>query len=247
MILDQLKNLGLSDNEAKTYIAMLELGPATMLEISAKAGINRPTAYVQIESLKGKGLVSTQVRGKKTLFLAESPVQLETLLEKEENDIELRKEELSKILPELATLFKLSGVKPEVRFFEGYEGIKKANEEFLKSGAKEAFSITSLDDVLSVFPNLLKENTPKRVARKIPSRVIYTSIKGARLPSSDLEKLREAKYVPADKFPFSADISIFADKVAIVSYKGKLSATIITHEEIANSFRSLFHLLWSLL
>ena len=76
MITNQLKNLGLSDNEAKVYTAMLELGPATVLEISAKAGVNRPTTYVQVESLKKMGLVSTQTKGKKQLFIAQSPEQL---------------------------------------------------------------------------------------------------------------------------------------------------------------------------
>ena len=64
-MLTQLKHIGLSENEAKVYLAMLELGPSPVLEIAAKAGINRPTAYAQIESLKKMGLVSMQTKGKK--------------------------------------------------------------------------------------------------------------------------------------------------------------------------------------
>lgn len=55
-MLAQLKHIGLSENEAKVYLAMLELGPSPMLEIAAKAGINRPTAYAQLEALKKGGL-----------------------------------------------------------------------------------------------------------------------------------------------------------------------------------------------
>src|SRR3989338_4813909 len=109
MILNQLKNLGLSDNEAKVYLAMLELGSATMLEISTKAGINRPTAYVQVESLKKLGLVSTQTKGKKQFFIAESPDQLENMLDQKKLDIENKKEELTKLLPELSSMFKVAG------------------------------------------------------------------------------------------------------------------------------------------
>ena len=76
----QLRELGLSENEAKVYLAMLELGPATVLEIAAKALMNRPTVYVQIESLKQRGLVSTQSKGKKQIFIAESPSHLESML-----------------------------------------------------------------------------------------------------------------------------------------------------------------------
>src|SRR3989344_2158701 len=110
-MITQLKGLGLSENEAKVYMAMLELGSATVLEISAKAGVNRLTTYVQIESLKKMGLASTQTKGKKQLFIAESPDQLEFVIEREKQAIEQKKEELKTILPELINLFNLSGEK----------------------------------------------------------------------------------------------------------------------------------------
>src|SRR3989344_8581990 len=103
-MLKQLTSLGLSDNEAKVYMAMLELGSATVLEISAKAGVNRPTTYVQIESLKKMGLVSTQTKGKKQIFIPESPDQLEFMIEREKKEIEVKKEELQKLLPELVNI-----------------------------------------------------------------------------------------------------------------------------------------------
>lgn len=87
----ELEIIGLSEKEAKVYVAMLELGPAPILEITLKAGINRPTVYVQIESLKKRGLVSTQLKGKKHLFIAEDPHQLSTLLEKEKKLLEEKK------------------------------------------------------------------------------------------------------------------------------------------------------------
>jgi len=40
-MLNQLKHIGLSENEAKVYLAMLELGPSPVLEIATKAGINK--------------------------------------------------------------------------------------------------------------------------------------------------------------------------------------------------------------
>ncbi len=101
-MITQLKAAGLSDNEAKVYLAMLELGPAPVQEIAAKAGVNRPTAYVQIEALKKKHLASTQARGKKTFFIAETPENLESLLNKEGVELEARRAELLKAMPELA-------------------------------------------------------------------------------------------------------------------------------------------------
>src|SRR3989344_1124702 len=194
-MLQQLTSLGLSDNEAKVYMAMLELGPATVLEISARAGVNRPTTYVQIESLKKMGLVSTQIKGKKQLFIAESPEQLEFIIENQKKEIEHKKEELSKLLPELTSLFNVAGDKPQVRFFEGKEGILKIQGEFLKSKADFIYGISDFDSVVELFPNFSSAYSSKRAQRRIPSKLIYTSSRGDFLKEADKEFLRESKYV----------------------------------------------------
>ena len=108
-MLEQLRHLGLSENEAKVYMAMLELGPSVVVEIARKAGTNRPTTYVQIESLKEKGLVSTQIKGKKQYFIAESPEKLELLIDNELKTVENKKGELKTFLPELLNLFNTFG------------------------------------------------------------------------------------------------------------------------------------------
>lgn len=69
----ELQNLGLSEKEAKVYTTSLELGPDTVQNIAKESGINRATTYVQIGTLKEKGLISEFEKGKKTYFVAESP------------------------------------------------------------------------------------------------------------------------------------------------------------------------------
>lgn len=88
-MLDELKKIGLSENEAEVYIALLELGSATAQEIAAKSGIKRTTIYVQIEALMKMGLVTSfekeMSKGKapKTYFRAEDPEHLKNIVENE--------------------------------------------------------------------------------------------------------------------------------------------------------------------
>ncbi len=245
MVPEKLRQLGLSENEAKVYLAMLELGPSVVIDISRKAEINRPTTYVQIESLKNKGLVSTQTKGKKQYFIAESPDKLELLIENELSAIEQKKNELNNFLPELLNLFNTSNQRPHVKFFEGREGILALQREFLKGDGDKICGITSLDNVVEVFPDFHNTYSKKRVQKKIPSKTIYTSKKGAVLKERDELNLREAKYVEPEKLPLSADITIHGDKVAIIALKGKISGALIEHREMANSFRAIFELVWS--
>jgi sugar-specific transcriptional regulator TrmB len=243
-MINELKSLGLSDNEAKVYLAMLELGPAAVLEIASKAEINRPTAYVQIESLKKRGLVSTQTKGKKQLFMAESPEHLEGMLDNQIHQVAVQKEIFAQMLPNLLSVYQSSGSRPTVRFFDGKEGILRVQTLVLKSGASEVLGISSFDDVLQLFPNHLKDYSKKRIQKQIPSRLIYSSSKGPMLSASDPESSRQTKFIPPEKMPFSGDITIFANSVVIVSTKGQVSAVVIEHPGIADSFRGFFNFLW---
>ena len=55
---EKLEKLGFSPKEADVYISLLELGSAVVSDVAKKAGINRSTAYVLLESLEKKGFVS---------------------------------------------------------------------------------------------------------------------------------------------------------------------------------------------
>lgn len=243
-MLNQLKHIGLSDNEAKVYLAMLELGPSPVLEIAAKAGINRPTAYVQIESLKKMGLVSTQTKGKKQLFIAEDPSQLEILLDEEEKEIEHKKEELQKILPELTETFNKAEDRPQVRFFEGKEGLTRMQGIFLTSKEKSVVSISSADDIFRVFPAHNKSYVPQRVKKKIHAKLVYTSSQGKLFEDHDEDMLRDTVYISAKDFDYHADIVVAGDQIHISALKGKISGIIIEHRDLADSFRAIFEMLW---
>lgn len=241
----QLKDLGLSENESKVYLAMLELGPASAMEISQKAGVNRPTTYVQIESLKKLGLVSTQTKGKKQLFIAESPDQLEFVLDKQLADVKNKKDEFQKMIPELLNLYRSSGTQPQVRFFEGKEGLMRMQEIVLKSNVKEILAIASVDQIFEVFPSHQNNYSAKRIEKGIRSRIVYTSSKGPILKDSDEKMLRKSKFIEENKMPLSGDLAIYGDSVAITALTGKISGVIIDHPEIAKSFRSFFELIWN--
>ena len=240
----QLQDMGLSENESKVYLAMLELGPASVIDISKRAGVNRPTAYVQIESLKKSGLVSTQTKGKKQLFIAESPDQLEFVLDRQLGELKQKQDEFKKILPDLVNLYRSSGAQPEVRFFEGKEGLQRMQENVLKSGAQEILAIASADQVLDIFPAHLQDYSTRRIKKGIKSRLIYTNSKGPTLEEKDPTSLRVTKFISSERMPLSGDLAVYGDSVAISSFTGKISGVIIDHPDIANSFRHFFELIW---
>ncbi|OGF83378.1 hypothetical protein A3E63_02660 [Candidatus Giovannonibacteria bacterium RIFCSPHIGHO2_12_FULL_45_19] len=243
-MLDELKKIGLSENEARVYLALLELGSETAQEIAKKAAVKRATTYVQLEALMKKGLVTSFEKGKKSYFRAEDPEHLIKIAEREKKMATERESALEEILPGLGKLYISSGERPRVRFFEGVEGLRTMQDEFLKTKEKEALGFSSADDILRIFPSHPAEYSPRRVRRGIHSKLIYTSSRGKILKKQDDELLREARYIPADKFPFTCDVAVYGNRVAISALRKNPIGVIIESEEIADSLKTIFNLAW---
>lgn len=244
MLEKELQKLGLSDKEAKVYLSSMELGPTPVQGISKKAGVNRATTYVMIESLIERGLMSSFEKGKKRFFTAESPDQLLSILHKEELEAKEKTRQFEGILPELKILFAAAEEKPRVKFFEGVEGLKAIQDDVLKSKYDQLDEIVALDASYRTFPPATQDHRQKLIekTKNIPVRVIYTTKKGATL--SQKEGRRERRYIPPEKFPFTTDTIIYGNKLAIGTSEGKLMGVIIESKEITEALRSIFNLAW---
>ena len=73
VLVKHLTEFGLSEKEAKVYLALLELEVATATEIAKNSNIKRSSTYVVLESLKEKGLVGTTEEKRIQRFVASSP------------------------------------------------------------------------------------------------------------------------------------------------------------------------------
>ncbi len=240
----ELITLGLSEKEATIYETALGMGPETAQNLAIRSGINRATTYVQIESLKQKGLMSEFEKGKKTYYMAESPERLDSLINNAQQQINFHHEELKRILPHLSNIFSHVGIRPQVRFLEGIEAVRTLSNEFLKIKNKTVHSIINLDNLLKTFPEHEKNYSSHRIQNKIIGHVIYTRKEGPLSGATDPIKLRIAKYIDPEKFPISAGINIFDNKVAIITYKEKPITVIIEDKEITQTLRSIFNVLW---
>lgn len=238
-----MQQLGLSDKEAKTYLAFLESGPASVQDIAKKSGLKRPTVYFAIDQLVKRGLMDSIEKGKKRFFAAESPERLVSLIAAEREKSQALEENLRKVLPGLNGLFGSTGEQPKIRFFEGKGGLKAIQQDFLQTKDKNIENIYPRDDFIKVFSESERKEYVASLRRKrIKVRTIYTS-------QDKFQKLvpnpyAERKFAPYEKFPFSADITIYGNKVAIGTFKGKLFGVIIESKQIAETLRLVFNLAW---
>ena len=240
----ELQNLGLSEKESKVYITSLELGPDTVQNIAKQSGINRATTYVQISSLKDKGLMSEFEKGKKTYYVAESPDRLKNLLAVIEKELALKKSEANTVIPSLISLFEGMGERPRVRFFEGMEGAKATRTEYLKVKDKIIYGIVDLDKLFTYYPTQDEDYTQLRIKKKIKTLSFYVSKKPVKNANSS-GFLREAKYISSKDLDLGASITIYDNKLSISTYSHNPTCIIIESNIIAASAKSIFKLIWA--
>ena len=240
-MLKELQDLGLSEKEARVYLAALEIGATTADKLAKHAKIKRPTTYVQIESLMKMGLMSTYVEGKKTMFAPESPELLRRVLSRRRDDLAGKERDLASYLPELMRQFASAGERPVVRFFPGKEGLIAVREEILTVKEKSLAVIFSSVNMNKVFEEReLEDYTKRRIALEIKSRAIYTNKDF--FDKAPQDALSEWRYLP--ELPISIDVRIFDDKVAIFSLEGAIFAMVIQSQKMSESMKLIFDLLW---
>lgn len=233
--------LGMSEKEARVYLAILELGEATVQPISRRSSIKRTSIYYFIDHLVENGLISqAQIRGRKH-YKAEPPEKL----------IELQKSRLKHVeeaLPQFLSIYNVSTRKPRISYFEGAEQVKNIIREEPKC-QKEMWAIWSAKDISEMVRDhkFMQEIERERVEKGIKIKVIRIREKDE--PFSEFSggpgQNRELRYAPEGTvFPMA--ISIYdTGKVGLMSSKKEGFGILIESEELVMVMRVFFEALWA--
>lgn len=244
MIEESLRQIGLTDGEIRAYIALLETGSTTTGTITKKSGISGSKTYEVLDRLIAKGLASSVERNGVLHFEAASPERLIDYLDDRQQRIESEKKALRKIIPELI-LRQHQARKSEVRVFTGFEGIKTANEDIIRTlGKGEEWLSMGLTEQPKAweayFTRRQQERAKKGIVHKHLLNVKYRSLysQRRRLPRT------EFRFLPRS-FEMPTSTEIYGNKVCIMLLvQESPMAIVIESKEIAESFRKYFHALW---
>lgn len=232
---------GLSQKEASVYLASYELGEANIARIAQKSSIKRSTAYLEIESLVQKGLISQTTKNNKKYYLAQNPKNILTRLENSKTALE-------KVMPGLLALGMAVDKKPRIQSFEGIEGMREVFRATLEYPGRELLTWFSG----SIFPpndHFLEDYyIPERLRKKIWNRAIRSNSKGLEdYSAKDTEQMRQSKVVSSEKFNLDNEIILFGDRgVAIISAEDQIGI-LIESEQIHKSLCQIFEMMWETL
>jgi sugar-specific transcriptional regulator TrmB len=251
MLKKTLCQIGFTYNEAKIYIALVELGPQPVNIIANKAGLHRTTAYPILKNLQKKSLISSFIKNGIIYFTVNDLNDLLGYIDRKKRFIDHQRDFVIDILPRMERLKSdLQQSQPKVRYFEGPEGAQTAMNDSLKSNGP-ILCITSVDKWLnSGLRGFITDYIYTRLfEKKIPLRGLAKDTEAARCFLSErykgAEKLSEVRFIKGGDELFDNIVNIYDNKVVIVSPdKGFEFGVLIESEEFARTQRSIFELAW---
>lgn len=232
-----LESIGLLPSESKVYIKSLQLGPETVQNIAKTSGISRTAAYDAIEMLQNRGLMTTTLAGKKRLYTAEDPDRLVSYLKEEEKRLHEKVDQVTSSLDLLRMM--VGGVKPVVRVFEGKEALFAYFDYISKTKSKTFDEIANSNDIYEYLDE--RELMAARRAYK------WTIKKARLLHQGEVRNPRkgvEYRKLSGKWGDFHGNVTVIDNALVLVSYTGTLTTVIIESEVFANSFRTLYEVLW---
>lgn len=242
-MINTLKQIGLTEGEIKVYLALLELGSSSTGKITKKSGISGSKVYEVLDRLMNKGLANYVIKNNIKHFEATSPERLIDYLDEKGKEIEKEKVNIHKIIPELL-LKQKHNVKSEVKVFTGFEGLKTANEDIIKTLKKGeewlSMGLTEQPKSLEVyFTNKQKERAKKGIIHKHLLNEKYKSLYNKR------RKLAHThfRFLPKE-FEMPTSIEIYKNKVIIFIITENPMAIMIESREVFESFKKYFEVVW---
>lgn len=254
-MLQKLEKSGFNAKEALVYTSLLELGGAYPSRIAEYSGLKRSTVYNILVTLSIRGIINEIEKRNKLYYQIEKPEKVVRYAESRIKRAEEESDRMKSILPDIEGLFGSLGTRPKVTYFENIEGILNIYEDMVATDKKyEMLAFSNAKELENVFPEKFFESF-----RRSKEKIGITT-RGI-VPDTDSDKkynekffagykkevIPELRHIPADKFPFKGEITLYGDKkVSIVNLnKEYLTGIIIEDETIYNMMKMIFELSWN--
>lgn len=239
-----LKNIGLTENEAKVYISLLKIGQSTTSKIIENSQISSGKIYETLNKLHKKGLVAiTEINGIKH-FQTTSPKALLTYIDDQKKGLEEKEIQLEKILPGLIELQLSYPKKTSVNLIIGERSIKPLVVDLFTNAKQIICTMGVRGSKKSKYNNFWWHITSS-IAEKKKKKAYYLFSENKSDYFKKHQKLNSVKVKYTESITPTA-IDIIDDSVLIFSYKEEMTCIHIIDEGIAESFRSFFMTLWKI-
>lgn len=243
-----LREIGLTEGEIKTYLALLKLGSSSTGPLTKESQVSRSKLYIILDKLEKKGLASHVEKSGVIYFQAAEPAKIKDVLKEKEKQLKQLEKDFEKFLPNLETFQKQGGKVPRVSVYQGLKGLATAHEYvYLKLRRGQTYYSIGIPSSQPELHHLYwQKDHLKRVEAGIKVKLLFNGdVPKEVLKNRNSYKGCDARYMPIDLHT-PAYFEIYADIVLIIIPTEQPITIEIISEEIVKSFMVYFNEFWKL-
>ncbi len=236
-----LRKAGLTESQAKGYLALIEHGSLTPVELAEKTGESRTNGYQICEKLEKLGL-ATKNSGAKAAYSPAHPSALETIAERRRKVVQKNEQEVKNNINSLIDFYYEHAEMPGVRYLEGEDGQKKIYDDILAQ--KQPLYLVRTPHERKFFGKQpVKDFIAGRKNLQIHVNGITPFMDDSNTdPKKDALNLLDRQFVPLECYDAPVEIDIYGSRVGFIAYGDSLAGVIIDNPHIADAMRQLFML-----
>lgn len=238
--------IGLTSKESRFFNELLLRGPSTVRQLEKLTGEQRTNCYMILKSLEQHSLVERDDFYAVLRFKAKDPHHIRKLLAAKQAEIQGVNKYLTKTLPKLNSLYRLTTEQRGIAYFNDLEGFRAVHEDMLlATGTVQSFiSETIVKEQPELYQTIVKQYVAKRAQNGTKSQFIACRATAPHLQAAHFTQPGiEVRVLDADIF--DGEITIYGEKVALTSYRRGALQTIIVHDKtLARTFRAIFGACW---
>ena len=242
-VLQQLRSLNLSGDEARLYLELLK-GPATHLKLARATGVNRSKVYRLAEQLEKRSLVNVRSDDRGTFLIASDPATLEVELVTNEEKLRHQRKVFESLIPQLKLIKNNEASSFIVHTYEGVEGFKQMLWHELKTASENlVFGCGSLNELIDS-KNWIKQYEGRMLEAGYPIREIINP--GESDKTFTLKANRQYRTISYEALPLDNQMVIYNDTVAIYHWRKEQKVGLeIINADYARTMREMFELYWA--
>lgn len=238
-----LKQIGLTDSQARTYTALIEAGQLTPPVLAKKTGEGRTAAYMALAKLEELGLAkSGEGKGAK-VYEPVSPSALAAIIEKRRQELDAVDETFRQSLSAMLSQYFDKQTRPGVKFYSGPDGLKEIYRDHVETAAPDLYLVRTYADE-DQFQKGLYEYMDGRAAAGIRTHALMPlDRRSFRFAEANDERLnREITWYPPKAYTAPVEIAAYGNKVSLISFGDETVGTILESPQIAEGIKQLLEM-----
>lgn len=242
-LLKKLQDFGLSDKEARVYVALLpyrDIGSSKLIHMT---GLHGQFVYDALARLEELGLAKHVIRNGRKKFSAGSPMRLQSLAEEKRLSVQ-------SVARELQSRF-AGAHEQEFEVFQGDTAFAAHQIDLLRQspegGTLDVFA-SQTEKYLETLEELgmAAEYDKLRHEKKISIRYIGAQAQEERLVQMEKDRPFWIFRILPGQSTGKISIEIWTNSVSFVVYSDPIFCFTITSKEVATGYRDFFNAVWKL-